>query len=47
MSVEDFLRAKGLNPNQLVIYDMNNINNPRIPLVEWLREFEEILKENK
>jgi hypothetical protein len=45
MSVEDFLRSKGLNPNDMVIYNMHNISNPKIPLIQWLKEFEKIIRE--
>ena len=47
MSVEEFLKGKGLNPNDMVIYNMYNISKPKIPLVEWLKEFERIIREEE
>lgn len=47
MSVEEFLKRKGLDPNDMVIYNMYNITNPKIPLIQWLREFEEIIRKEK
>jgi hypothetical protein len=47
MSVEEFLKHKGLDPNNLVIYNMLNTSNPKIPLLEWLKEFELLIKSNK
>lgn len=47
MTVEQFLKFKGLDPKNMVIYNMLNTSNPRIPLDEWLKEFETLVIQNK
>ncbi len=44
MPIEEFLKSKKLDVNNIVIYNMNNITNPKVPFIDWLKEFEIIIK---
>jgi hypothetical protein len=42
MNLKEFLKHKGLDLDEAVIYDMNNITKPKIPLLDWIKEFERL-----
>jgi len=47
MNPLEFLKSKGIDPNDVVIYNMNNPTNPRVDIIKWFVEFSNLVPDNE
>ncbi len=47
MNPLEFLKTKGIDPKDVVIYNMNNPTNPRIDIIKWFTEFSNLTPDNE